>query len=139
MGRKIRTILCATVVAGAVIAVPASAQAAPVSQSPAVKAQQAQPSADAAAKGYKRCPKGYFCLFTGKNGKGAMARFKRGAHDLGDFGMDNSATSVWNRTSKYVKVYRKTNYRGYMGYFSPGAGGTMKKADNKISSLKVAR
>lgn len=139
MGRKIRTILGAAVVAGAVIAVPASAQAAPVNQSPTVEVQQAQPSANAAAKGYKRCPRGYFCLFTGKNGKGAMARFKRGAHDLGEFGMDNRATSVWNRTGKYVRVYRKTNYRGYMGYFSPGTGGTMKKADNKISSLKVVR
>ena len=139
MGKKIRAIIGTSVATGVFIAVPATAQAAPVSQPSVAKSQQvAKSSVDVTAKGYKRCTKGYFCLFTGKNGKGVMSKFKKGTNDLRDFGMNNKASSIWNRTGKKVKVYRYVNYKGYMGYYPPGSKGNVEKGvNNAISSLKV--
>ncbi|WP_169514476.1 peptidase inhibitor family I36 protein [Actinokineospora enzanensis] len=51
-----------------------------------------------AATGWDRCPNTYFCLFSGANGQGTIAYFHVGSPNLAGQGIDNAATSFWNRT-----------------------------------------
>lgn len=61
----------------------------------------AAPAPVDAAAGWDRCPRNSFCAFTGPNGSGVMATYRRGDSDLGDAfgpqGMNNNIESVWNR------------------------------------------
>lgn len=106
----------------------------------------AAPSANAveSATGYARCDVGYMCVFTGKNGSGAIGKFKNGDVNLavapGPSGLNNNIESMRNRTTGSWCFYGSTNYntgtgswRGYPG----GGSNTVPAATNTISSLKA--
>lgn len=74
----------------------------------------------AAAGGWNRCPNGYFCLFSGRDGTGLMAYFRTGSPNLAGQGMDNAASSQWNRSPWVFNAYDDYNYRGYGFSHDPG-------------------
>ncbi|MEV8609539.1 peptidase inhibitor family I36 protein [Amycolatopsis sp. NPDC051373] len=64
------------------------------------------------AGGWERCPQGYYCLFDGYDGAGAMAFFKTGSPNLANQGLDKAASSQWNRSPWNFCVYEGYNYTG---------------------------
>ncbi|GAB2740440.1 peptidase inhibitor family I36 protein [Amycolatopsis magusensis] len=86
---------------------------------------------------YSDCPSGWFCVWSGKDGQGTMARFQTGTPDLGDFGLDNQVSSLWNRTGIIWCTYLNTNYSGGTWPVGNWQGNTSEYSrDNNISSLR---
>jgi hypothetical protein len=97
-----------------------------------------------AATGWARCPKGDLCVFTGKNGTGTMATYKKGDYNLGDKtgprGMNNNIESVWNRGNHYFLLWGKPGYKGADASAFPGSkGNTRPKFTNWASSIELLR
>jgi len=65
-------------------------------------------SADASPSRYDRCPKGYFCLFSGLEGTGTVWKFRTDQHDLGFAG--RHAASLTNRTAGYACIFGGKDY-----------------------------
>ncbi|WP_211245697.1 peptidase inhibitor family I36 protein [Actinomadura oligospora] len=102
-------------------------------------------SADAAGRNGK-CDTGEFCLYYNSNQKGSLSDFTGSVRDYGakqpgcyDFKsagagkgkcVKNATASVWNRSSKTVRIYFNSNYGGRYQDFKAGAKG------NLNSSLK---
>ncbi|WP_070196679.1 peptidase inhibitor family I36 protein [Streptomyces oceani] len=139
-----RIIVGISLAVATVVATPAAGHAAP-SEPEWATSQSVTHSSTAEKAGYKRCPKGYFCVFTGKDGTGAMASFKRGASNLKDFGMNNNVSSLANRTDKRFKAFNRRGCEKRMFVVGPKdlyphIGGNLKrKYNNKMSSLHVKR
>jgi len=106
-------------------------------------------SAAAASSGAYRCPKGYFCLFSGIDGKGTMWKYRTPQADLGYAG--RHAVSWANRTKYYSCVFGGKNYTssGELAYWwtDPAASygftwdsatGIMKKWARHFGSLNLA-
>ncbi len=110
-----------------------TAQAAAVRQ--AIVAGNAESGIIAAATGYARCPAGYFCMFAGYDGGGGMAYFRNGSANLTAQGMNNSASSFWNRASYAFRAYDGTYFTGYTDWVGAGAWNNLSWSDNKWSSL----
>jgi hypothetical protein len=94
-----------------------------------------------AATGYDRCPANRMCVFSGKNGSGAIGIYQNGDVNLGDSigatGLNNTIESMRNRTSSKWCFYKDTNYNGQRWVGGPGGGAnTVAAATNVISSLK---
>ncbi|WP_199486476.1 peptidase inhibitor family I36 protein [Actinomadura logoneensis] len=97
-------------------------------------------SADAAGRNGK-CDTGEFCLYFNSNQKGSVSDFTGSVADYGakqpgcyDFKgagagkgkcVKNAAASVWNRSSKTVRVYFNSNYGGRYQDFKAGAKGNL--------------
>ncbi|WP_432850704.1 peptidase inhibitor family I36 protein [Amycolatopsis sp. CA-161197] len=64
------------------------------------------------AGGWDRCPPGYYCLFDGYDGAGAMAYFKTGSPNLANQGLDKAASAQWNRSPWNFCTYEGYNYTG---------------------------
>ncbi|GLZ37091.1 peptidase inhibitor family I36 protein [Actinokineospora sp. NBRC 105648] len=91
-----------------------------------------------AATGWDRCPSGSFCLFANANGQGTIAWFSYGSPNLGGQGIDNAATSFWNRTASAAF----TLCDGYNGLepevttvFFGAQGNLSASEDNRASSV----
>ncbi|MEV5573566.1 peptidase inhibitor family I36 protein [Spirillospora sp. NPDC052269] len=124
--KVLTTATAAAAIGGAVVATTASA-------------------ADAAGRNGK-CETGEFCLYYNSNQKGSVSDFTKSVADYGakqpgcyEFKsagagkgkcVKNSTASVWNRTSKTVRVYFNSNFGGRYQDFKAGAKG------NLNSSLK---
>ncbi|WP_433157950.1 peptidase inhibitor family I36 protein [Kribbella sp. CA-247076] len=82
-----------------------------------------QPQGDSgvthAAGGYERCPAGYLCIFEWRDGTGPMAYFKSGSPDLRQQGMNDSVSSIWNRTDCFWSLYEGLNYTGWRIHYLP--------------------
>ncbi|MFD0429639.1 peptidase inhibitor family I36 protein [Streptomyces zhihengii] len=61
-----------------------------------------------AASGAERCPKGYFCGFTGTSGDGEMFKTNKDLATLGAW--DNRIRSLVNRAGNYACAYSEPNY-----------------------------
>ncbi|MEV0402003.1 SpoIID/LytB domain-containing protein [Actinoallomurus sp. NPDC050550] len=88
-----------------------------------------------------KCESGEFCLYFNSGNKGSLSDFAGSVADYGakqpscfDFKgpgagkgkcVKNSAASVWNRSSKTVRVYFNSNYGGRYQDFKPGAKGNL--------------
>ncbi|MEV5570175.1 CHAP domain-containing protein [Spirillospora sp. NPDC052269] len=97
-------------------------------------------AADAAGRNGK-CDTGEFCLYYNSNQKGSLSDFttsvsnygakQPGCYDFKSAGagkgkcVKNSAASVWNRSSKTVRVYFNSNYGGRYQDFKAGAKGNL--------------
>lgn len=81
--------------------------------------------ASAAPGGYERCPDGWYCLFSGPDGTGTMARFTVRSPDLADQYIDNDAESEWNRTGTGALYYTATHFQGENGYSPAGHQGPL--------------
>ncbi|GAA1267222.1 ATP/GTP-binding protein [Planotetraspora silvatica] len=75
-------------------------------------------SADASPSGYDRCQKGYFCLFSGLDGKGAVWKFRTDQRDLGVAG--RHAASLTNRTAGNACIFGGKDYTAAGGRTSFG-------------------
>ncbi len=64
----------------------------------------------AAAGGWYRCPSGYLCLFSDRDGGGHMAYFRTGSPNLADQGANNNTSSQWNRAPYAFRLYNGINY-----------------------------
>ncbi|MBN6040008.1 peptidase inhibitor family I36 protein [Amycolatopsis sp. 195334CR] len=92
---------------------------------------------DVSITAYSDCPSGWFCVWSGTGGQGTMARFQIGTPDLGDFGLDNRVSSLWNRTGALWCTYLNTNYSGDPWSVGNWQGNTSQYGrDNNISSLR---
>ncbi|MEV5573565.1 peptidase inhibitor family I36 protein [Spirillospora sp. NPDC052269] len=96
--------------------------------------------ADAAGRNGK-CDTGEFCLYFNSNQKGSLSDFTTSVKDYGakqpgcyDFKstgagkgvcVKNHTASVWNRSSKTVRVYFNSNYGGRYQDFKAGAKGNL--------------
>lgn len=81
---------------------------------------------------------GWFCVWSGTGGQGTMAQFKIGTPDLGDFGLDNQVSSLWNRTGALWCTYLHTNYSGGTWPVGNWQSNTSQYGrDNNISSLRA--
>ncbi|WP_170026410.1 SpoIID/LytB domain-containing protein [Actinomadura oligospora] len=96
--------------------------------------------ADAAGRNGK-CDTGEFCLYFNSNQKGSLSDFTSSVKDYGakqpgcyDFKsagagkgvcVKNHTASVWNRSSKTVRVYFNSNYGGRYQDFKAGAKGNL--------------
>ena len=94
-----------------------------------------------AATGYDRCPADRMCVFTGRNGSGAIGIYQNGDVNLGDSvgpaGLNNNIESMRNRTSRNWCFFKDANYNGQSWVGGPGGGAnTVAAATNVISSLK---
>src|SRR5689334_19386878 len=85
------------------------------------------------------CESGEFCYYFNSGNKGSVSDFTGSVADYGatqpscfDFKgpgagkgkcVKNAAASVWNRSSKTVRVYFNSNYGGRYQDFKPGAKG----------------
>ncbi|GAA4587045.1 FG-GAP-like repeat-containing protein [Planotetraspora phitsanulokensis] len=65
-------------------------------------------SATAAEEDYLRCPRGYFCLFTGIEGKGGIYKYRTSQSDFGAPG--RNALSWINRTKNFACLWPEKNY-----------------------------
>ncbi|MEU5877015.1 SpoIID/LytB domain-containing protein [Spirillospora sp. NPDC047279] len=99
----------------------------------------AAPASAAARNG--KCESGEFCLFFNSGNKGSVSDFTGSVADYGakqpgcyEFKgkgagkakcVKNSAASVWNRTSKTVRVYFNSNYGGRSQDFKAGVKGNL--------------
>ncbi|RMI41924.1 cell surface protein [Actinomadura harenae] len=97
-------------------------------------------SADAAGRNGK-CDTGEFCLYYNSNQKGSVSDFTGSVRDYGakqpgcyDFKsagagkgkcVKNATASVWNRSSKTVRVYFNSNFGGRYQDFKAGAKGNL--------------
>lgn len=95
------------------------------------------------ATGWDRCPSGYFCIFDGYNGTGAMAWFKYGSPDLRGQSMDNRASSYWNRSSNRAwSLHDNYNYFGQCFNVSGNLRGNFDGIhaywNNRTSSIRTA-
>ncbi len=88
------------------------------------------------------CQAGEFCYYFNSNNKGSVSDFTGSVADYGtkqpscyDFKgpgsgrgkcIKNEAASVWNRSSKTVRVYFNSNYGGAYQDFKPGAKGNLR-------------
>jgi Stage II sporulation protein/Peptidase inhibitor family I36 len=121
---------CATTVGAVLLMTGAVALAAPAS----------------AASRDGRCDSGEFCYYFNSNEAGSISDFRESLDDYGttqptcyEFKgagggrgrcVKNNAASVWNRSTKTVRVYFNSNFAGAHQDFRPGAKG------NLIASLK---
>lgn len=64
----------------------------------------------AAAGGWYRCPSGYLCLFSDRDGGGHMAYFRSGSPNLAVQGANNNTSSQWNRAAYSFNLYNQINY-----------------------------
>ncbi|GAA4630963.1 SH3 domain-containing protein [Actinoallomurus vinaceus] len=99
----------------------------------------ASPASAASRNG--KCESGEFCLYFNSGNKGSVSDFTGSVADYGtkqpscfDFKgsgagkgkcVKNSAASVWNRSSKTVRVYFNSNYGGRYQDFKAGAKGNL--------------
>ncbi|WP_433174822.1 peptidase inhibitor family I36 protein [Actinoallomurus sp. CA-150999] len=99
----------------------------------------ASPASAASRNGV--CESGEFCYYFNSNNKGSVSDFTGSVADYGakqpscfDFKgsgagkgkcVKNSAASVWNRSSKTVRVYFNSNYGGRYQDFKPGSKGNL--------------
>ncbi|GAA4157827.1 peptidase inhibitor family I36 protein [Actinomadura keratinilytica] len=97
------------------------------------------PASAAARDG--NCDSGEFCYYYNSNNQGSVSDFTGSVADYGtsqpscyDFKgsgngkgqcIKNNAASVWNRSSKTVRVYYNSNYGGAYQDFKPGAKGNL--------------
>ncbi|MFC0550318.1 FG-GAP-like repeat-containing protein [Planotetraspora thailandica] len=65
-------------------------------------------SASAAPTGFDRCPRGYFCLFSGLSGAGTIWKYRTSQRDLGSAG--KQASSFANRTKSYSCLFGGKDY-----------------------------
>ncbi|MBX6766241.1 MAG: peptidase inhibitor family I36 protein [Actinomadura rubrobrunea] len=88
-----------------------------------------------------KCDSGEFCYYFNSNNQGSVSDFTGSVADYGtsqpscyDFKgpgngkgkcVKNNAASVWNRSSKTVRVYYNSNYGGAFQDFKPGAKGNL--------------
>ncbi|ADB34148.1 hypothetical protein Kfla_5132 [Kribbella flavida DSM 17836] len=97
-----------------------------------------------AAGGYERCPDGYICLFQWRNGTGPMAWFKYQSPDLRQQGMNDTVSSVWNRTPCQWVMFEGLNYTGWHEYFFINEGyvtwpgGHWSGVEDNVSSLRIS-
>ncbi|WP_188298407.1 peptidase inhibitor family I36 protein [Streptomyces sp. CBMA156] len=104
---------------------------------PAAQASTGPIAEGSSVAAFSDCPAGWFCVWTGTNGTGTMARFQSGAADLSDLGMNNNISSLWNRTSSTWCVFMDKNYGGSHAAVAASDSGNLNSTwDNKISSLK---
>ncbi|MDX6742001.1 peptidase inhibitor family I36 protein [Actinocorallia sp. A-T 12471] len=89
------------------------------------------------------CQTGEFCYYFNSGNKGSVSDFSGSVADYGtkqpscyDFKgagngkgkcIKNEAASVWNRSSKTVRVYYNSGYKGSYQDFKPGAKGNLSK------------
>ncbi|GAA3212123.1 SpoIID/LytB domain-containing protein [Actinocorallia longicatena] len=108
----------------------------------AALAATATPASAAARNGV--CQTGEFCYYFNSNTKGSVSDFTGSVGDYAakqpscyDFKgkgagkgtcVKNHAASVWNRSTKTVRVYFNSNYKGTYQDFKPGAKGNLKAA-----------
>jgi hypothetical protein len=97
-----------------------------------------------AATGYARCAKGNLCLFSEQGGRGVVAQYKNGDHDLSDAvgprGMNDNVESVWNRSGQPFVAFNRVDYEGRIGVIYAGDKGNTKPGfTNSVSSLKRLR
>lgn len=71
-----------------------------------------------AADGYDRCPDGYYCMFSGLDGTGDMIKLRTNTPDLAALGMNDRATSDWNRTSSTIHLWSEVDYTGCTAFTS---------------------
>ncbi|GLW65197.1 hypothetical protein Arub01_34410 [Actinomadura rubrobrunea] len=99
----------------------------------------ASPASAAARDG--KCDSGEFCYYYNSNNQGSVSDFTGSVANYGtsqpscyDFKgpgngkgqcIKNNAASVWNRSSKTVRVYYNSNYGGAYQDFKPGAKGNL--------------
>ncbi len=99
------------------------------------------PSPAAAAARDGTCDSGEFCYYYNSNQAGSVSDFTDSLDDYGttqptcyDFKgagsgkglcVKNNAASVWNRTSKTVRVYFNSNFAGATQDFAAGAKGNL--------------
>lgn len=58
------------------------------------------------------CPSGSFCMWEHEDFNGKMGKLGSSHTNLHNLGWGDRASSVWNRSSKIVRIYRDTNYQG---------------------------
>ncbi|ROO90579.1 peptidase M23-like protein [Actinocorallia herbida] len=119
----------------------------------------ASPASAATRNG--KCDAGEFCYYFNSGNKGSISDFSTSVGDYGtkqpscyDFKgagagkgkcIKNEAASVWNRTSKTVRVYFNSNYQGNYQDFKAGAKGNLnatlknQNASHKIGPSTSAR
>ncbi|QNP64005.1 FG-GAP-like repeat-containing protein [Streptomyces genisteinicus] len=99
-----------------------------------------------AASGAERCPKGYFCGFSGTSGDGEMFKTNKDLATLGSW--DNKIRSLVNRAGNYACAYSEPNYdlTGEGADFlrespnaSSGEYGFTPYMDRRISSIRFVR
>jgi len=99
------------------------------------------PGAASAASRDGTCDSGEFCYYFNSNQAGSVSDFTNSEDDYGttqptcyEFKgagagkgvcVKNNAASVWNRTSKTVRVYFNSNFAGATQDFAPGAKGNL--------------
>ncbi|UJW36691.1 peptidase inhibitor family I36 protein [Saccharothrix sp. AJ9571] len=84
---------------------------------------------------YSDCPSGWFCVWEHRGGTGRMARFQSPVFDLG--GMDNSISSLWNRTAVTWCAYADaTGIGGGMQVGSGWRGDVPGSMNDNISALR---
>lgn len=108
----------------------------------ATAATVAAPMPAQAAARDGNCAKSEFCYYYNSNTKGSVSDFTKSVGDYGakqpscyefrgrgkgkDICVKNHAASVWNRTSKTVRVYFNSNYGGTSQSIKPGARANLK-------------
>ncbi|NKE61187.1 hypothetical protein FXN61_32205 [Lentzea sp. PSKA42] len=92
-----------------------------------------------AATGWARCPAGSFCIFDLPNGGGAMAWFQVGSPDLRAQGMDNRASSWWNRNQDGFSLcdgYGSGGSNHLRSVFPGAQANAQADTDNRASSVR---
>jgi hypothetical protein len=98
----------------------------------------AAPAAPAAELPWRNCEVGEFCVYADDNGYGDAAYFRSGTNNLGDYGLNDRVSSVWNRTGKTVCTYLDTYKQGSTWPVGNWKGNTSQYSRNdNISSLWV--
>lgn len=91
-----------------------------------------------AATGYDRCPSGYFCIFSGLDGQGTIAYFQYGSNNLAQQGIDNAASSTWNRHAQAFALCDGYNKVGQLWDVFQGAKTNLAASvDNRASSVAI--
>ncbi|UOZ10732.1 peptidase inhibitor family I36 protein [Amycolatopsis sp. WQ 127309] len=87
-----------------------------------------------AATGYARCPSGYFCVFADANGGGTIAYFHHGSPDLRQQGIDNTVSSVWDRSAGTFALCDRYGYAGNLVDVFSGAKSNLDAGENNRAS-----
>ncbi len=104
----------------------------------AMSAALTAPAAAAAETPWRNCEVGEFCVYEHDNGYGKPAYFRNGTNNLGDYGLNDKVSSVWNRTGRTVCTYLDTNKQGSTWPVGNWKGNTSQyNRNDNISSLWV--
>lgn len=105
----------------------------------AMSAALTAPAAAATAETpWRNCEVGEFCVYEHDNGYGGAAYFRNGTDNLGDYGLNDKVSSVWNRTGKTVCTYLDAYKQGSTWPVGNWKGNTSQYHRNdNISSLWV--